>query len=70
MTGRIVIRVNSVVSGRGGRGGGRGGSANATRVRVGFSAGRMDIRGKFVLPGRGSVEFVRRCVVDMVVLSG
>lgn len=63
------MRENSVISGRGGRRGGRVGSANATRGCVGFSASRMDMRGKFVLPGRGSVEFVRRCAVDMVVLS-
>lgn len=64
------MRENSVVSGRGGRGGGRGGSANDTRGWVGFGEGRMDIRGKFVLPGRGSVEFVRRWVDMSTVLSG
>jgi hypothetical protein len=62
------MRRNSVVSVRGGRGGGRWASAVPPRVCVGFTEGRMDMRGKLMLPGRGSVEFVRRWVVDMVMV--
>lgn len=63
--GRIVMRGNSVRSGRGGRGG-CGDSVDPTLVCVGFPVGRIDMRGKVVLPGRGSVEFVWRWAEDMV----